>query len=239
MLGDFGCGNRSLMHRFIRHKLDQRYRATIGADFLTKEIMIDNKKIIAQIWDTAGAQRFQSLGVAFYRGADACILIYDVSNQKSFEYIPKFMEEFECSCNNSNMDTFPYLLLANKCDLFETEKYKCQWNFIRDPILLTYGFCRNISKNLSMILPIEIIDICHQYFGRMTNGDQYAAQHDNILFYQTSAQNGENVHKAFDEIIRIASQRNKDLGNNWVCQLPDLSSNPAYHNQKTGCCGFL
>jgi GTPase SAR1 family protein len=54
----------------------QRTRA--GADFLTKEVMIDDKLVTLQIWDTAGQERFQSLGVAFYRGADSCVLCYDV-----------------------------------------------------------------------------------------------------------------------------------------------------------------
>jgi Ras-related protein Rab-7A len=47
-----------------------------------------------QIWDTAGQERFQSLGVAFYRGADACILVYDITNEKSFAGLDTWREEF-------------------------------------------------------------------------------------------------------------------------------------------------
>ena len=60
----------------------------LGADFITKEIrMDDGKKVMLQIWDTAGQERFQSLGVAYYRGADACILVYDVNNFLSFQHL--------------------------------------------------------------------------------------------------------------------------------------------------------
>ena len=57
-------------------------QATIGADFLTKEVQVEDRLVTMQIWDTAGQERFQSLGVAFYRGADCCVLVYDVNNGK-------------------------------------------------------------------------------------------------------------------------------------------------------------
>ena len=57
------------MNQFVHKRFSNQYKATIGADFLTKEIMIEDKLVTLQIWDTAGQERFQSLGVAFYRGA--------------------------------------------------------------------------------------------------------------------------------------------------------------------------
>ena len=65
----FSVGKTSLMNQFVHKRFSNQYKATIGADFLTKEIMIDDKLVTLQIWDTAGQERFQSLGVAFYRGA--------------------------------------------------------------------------------------------------------------------------------------------------------------------------
>jgi Ras-related protein Rab-7A len=47
-----------------------------------------------QLWDTAGQERFQSLGVAFYRGADCCVLVYDVNSSKSFEALDGWRDEF-------------------------------------------------------------------------------------------------------------------------------------------------
>ena len=66
----------------------------IGADFLTKEIEVDDKTVTMQIWDTAGQERFQSLGVAFYRGADCCVLVHDVNNAKSFDALDNWRDEF-------------------------------------------------------------------------------------------------------------------------------------------------
>jgi Ras-related protein Rab-7A len=64
------------MNQYVNKKFSNQYKATIGADFLTKEVMVDDRLVTMQIWDTAGQERFQSLGVAFYRGADCCVLVY-------------------------------------------------------------------------------------------------------------------------------------------------------------------
>ncbi len=65
-------------------------QATIGADFMPKEVVVDDMSVTLQIWDTAGQERFQSLGNAFYRGSDACVLVYDVSNAASFGRVLAF-----------------------------------------------------------------------------------------------------------------------------------------------------
>ncbi|KAK4777915.1 hypothetical protein SAY87_018102 [Trapa incisa] len=82
------------MNQYVHKKFSQQYKATIGADFVTKELQIDDKLVTLQIWDTAGQERFQSLGVAFYRGADCCVLVYDVNVMKSFDTLDNWHEEF-------------------------------------------------------------------------------------------------------------------------------------------------
>lgn len=80
--------------RYVNKKFSNTYKATIGADFLTKEAMVDDQSVTLQIWDTAGQERFHSLGVAFYRGADCCILVFDVTVPKTFETLDSWMDEF-------------------------------------------------------------------------------------------------------------------------------------------------
>jgi Ras-related protein Rab-7A len=78
----------------VNKKFSNQYKATIGADFLTKEVQFEDRLFTLQIWDTAGQERFQSLGVAFYRGADCCVLVYDVNSMKSFDNLNNWREEF-------------------------------------------------------------------------------------------------------------------------------------------------
>lgn len=105
------------MNQYKYKRFSQQYKATIGADFLTKEVPIDDRLVTLQIWDTAGQERFQSLGVAFYRGADACVLVYDLTVLKTFENLEGWMEEFLIHASPSNMETFPFVILGNKADL--------------------------------------------------------------------------------------------------------------------------
>ncbi|KAF9681970.1 hypothetical protein SADUNF_Sadunf05G0058700 [Salix dunnii] len=107
VLGDSG---------YVYKKFSQHYKATIGADFVTKELQIDDKLVTLQIWDTAGQERFQSLGSAFYRGADCCVLVYDVNVQKSFETLNNWHDEFVKQAGPVDPDSFPFILFGNKID---------------------------------------------------------------------------------------------------------------------------
>jgi Ras-related protein Rab-7A len=61
------------------------------------------------LWDTAGQERFQSLGVAFYRGADCCVLVYDVNNSKSFETLDSWRDEFLIQASPMDPENFPFV----------------------------------------------------------------------------------------------------------------------------------
>ncbi|KAJ9170286.1 hypothetical protein P3X46_018406 [Hevea brasiliensis] len=117
VLGDSGVGKTSLMNQYVYKKFSQQYKATIGADFVTKELQVDDKLVTLQIWDTAGQERFQSLGAAFYRGADCCVLVYDVNVLKSFETLNNWHEEFLKQADPVDPDEFPFILLGNKIDV--------------------------------------------------------------------------------------------------------------------------
>ena len=63
-----------------------------------------------------GQERFQSLGVAFYRGADACVLVYDITQPKSFENLDSWREEFLVQASPPDIENFPFVVLGNKVD---------------------------------------------------------------------------------------------------------------------------
>eukprot|EP00406_Dinophysis_acuminata_P007877 CAMPEP_0179232438 /NCGR_PEP_ID=MMETSP0797-20121207/11859_1 /TAXON_ID=47934 /ORGANISM="Dinophysis acuminata, Strain DAEP01" /LENGTH=293 /DNA_ID=CAMNT_0020939557 /DNA_START=79 /DNA_END=958 /DNA_ORIENTATION=+ len=122
ILGDSGVGKTSLMNQYVNKKFTNQYKATIGADFLTKEVVVDNKTVSLQIWDTAGQERFQSLGVAFYRGADCCILVYDITAPKTYESVESWREEFLLQAGPRDPDKFPFVVIGNKADLEQNRK---------------------------------------------------------------------------------------------------------------------
>ncbi|XP_073942549.1 RAS oncogene family member Rab7 [Choristoneura fumiferana] len=117
ILGDSGVGKTSLMNQFVNKKFSNQYKATIGADFLTKEVIVDDRIVTMQIWDTAGQERFQSLGVAFYRGADCCVLVFDVTAPNTFKSLESWRDEFLIQASPRDPENFPFLILGNKVDL--------------------------------------------------------------------------------------------------------------------------
>ncbi|KAN0080485.1 Ras family domain containing protein [Elaphomyces granulatus] len=122
ILGDSGVGKTSLMNQYVNKKFSASYKATIGADFLTKEVLVDDRLVTMQLWDTAGQERFQSLGVAFYRGADCCVLVYDVNNSKSFEALDSWRDEFLVQANPRDPEGFPFVVIGNKIDVEESKR---------------------------------------------------------------------------------------------------------------------
>jgi Ras-related protein Rab-7A len=121
VLGNSGVGKSSLLHRYVREVfVGESFKSTIGADFLSKQITVvdeshhNNHRVTLQLWDTAGQERFVSLCVAFYRGADALVLVYDGSSPRDASAsLDRWYEEF-----SKHADVrVPVLVLVNKSDL--------------------------------------------------------------------------------------------------------------------------
>ncbi|ELR14901.1 Rab7/RabGfamily small GTPase [Acanthamoeba castellanii str. Neff] len=94
LLGDSGVGKSSLLTRFTDKRFSGAYKATIGADFVTHDLIVDGREVTLQVWE-----RFQSLGTAFFRGADCCVLVFDVNVAAP-----------------SMAERFPFIVLGNKTD---------------------------------------------------------------------------------------------------------------------------
>ena len=121
VLGDSGVGKTSLINQFVNKTFSSQYKLTIGTDCLTKDVIIDSRHVTLQIWDTAGQERFRSLNASFYRGADCCILTYDVSNSSSFKSLDSWIDEFLIQSSSQNPENFPFVVIGNKVDLENRE----------------------------------------------------------------------------------------------------------------------
>jgi len=126
----YSVGKTSLMRQYVQKTFTSQYKATIGADFLSTELNCNEKAIIMQIWDTAGQEKFQSVQGVFYKGADACMLVFDLTNVRSFQALGKWKSEFLYQANPSKAP-FPFILVGNKEDLVNermvTKEEAVQW----------------------------------------------------------------------------------------------------------------
>jgi Ras-related protein Rab-7A len=174
------------MNRYSTGKFTGQYKATIGADFLSKEAVVvtDNigqrHLVTLQIWDTAGQERFQSLGVGFYRGADAAMLVYDITDPVSLEHLDHWKSEFLQQVGGGGVTMmmrsgpqFPFVVLGNKADK-ERDR--------RVPVQAAEEWCAKAGSSSPM----------HHYSSSP------------LPHLETSAKTAVNVEEAFQEIARLA-----------------------------------
>ncbi|KAG9219756.1 hypothetical protein CCMSSC00406_0008133 [Pleurotus cornucopiae] len=126
VIGASGVGKTSLRGQYISGQFSTGYRATIGADFISKTLphpRIAGESIMLQIWDTAGQERFSSLSSAFYRGADAVILMFDVNKPETLYALRKWWSDFceRAPLGEEDMEGFCCVVVGNKMDLVGTE----------------------------------------------------------------------------------------------------------------------
>ncbi|KAG1720134.1 P-loop containing nucleoside triphosphate hydrolase protein [Suillus lakei] len=124
VIGASGVGKTSLRGQYISGRFSTGYRATIGADFITKSLpdpKNETEVISLQIWDTAGQERFSSLSSAFFRGADAVLLMFDVSVPETMHALIKWWEEFKhrAPVSDEEVNNFCCVVVGNKMDLLQ------------------------------------------------------------------------------------------------------------------------
>ena len=111
-LGDQYVGKSSILNRFYQDKFEQDYQATIGLDFHSKNVEINNTTIRLLLYDTAGQEKFKSITLNYFKETEGIILMYDITNTSSFESIPGWIK----SVKEYKGEDYPMILLGNKLD---------------------------------------------------------------------------------------------------------------------------
>ena len=171
------------MNRYANGKFTGQYKATIGADFLTKDVVVTDvfgqrHFVTLQIWDTAGQERFQSLGVGFYRGSDAALLVYDVTDTASLDHLTHWHAEFVQHVGGplllggtmAGVPPFPFVVVGNKADKSATDR--------KVPPARAEEWCRIQQQQQQRPLP----------------------------HFEASAKTAANVEEVFQEVARLALQ---------------------------------
>ncbi len=111
LLGDSGCGKTCILLRYCNQVFSVSHLSTIGIDFKVKTVMHENKLIKLQIWDTAGQERFRTITSSYFRGSHAVLIVYDITDRKSFANVSYWID----SITKSNPDIVK-ILVGNKSD---------------------------------------------------------------------------------------------------------------------------
>uniref|UniRef100_A0A3B3R0D7 Ras-related protein Rab-13 n=1 Tax=Paramormyrops kingsleyae TaxID=1676925 RepID=A0A3B3R0D7_9TELE len=180
LIGDSGVGKTCVLFRFSEDAFNSTFISTIGIDFKIRTIELDGKKIKLQIWDTAGQERFRTITTAYYRGAMGIMLVYDITNEKSFDNIKNWIRNIE---EHASADV-EKMVLGNKCDVNDKRQVsRDQGDKVRavSPprgnaeslahLPLTLVSCSSLT-NLSLLIISAGIGVRHQI-----HGDQRQGQH--------------------------------------------------------------
>ncbi len=112
-LGEQAVGKTSIITRFMYDTFDTTYQATIGIDFLSKTMYLDDRTVRLQLWDTAGQERFRSLIPSYIRDSSVAVVVYDITNKSSFQNCDKWIEDVRAERGTEVV----VMLVGNKTDL--------------------------------------------------------------------------------------------------------------------------
>ncbi|ORE07861.1 rab protein 6 [Rhizopus microsporus var. microsporus] len=112
-LGEQSVGKTSLITRFMYDTFDNTYQATIGIDFLSKTMYLEDRTVRLQLWDTAGQERFRSLIPSYIRDSSVAVVVYDITNRASFQNTSKWIDDVRAERGSEVI----IVLVGNKTDL--------------------------------------------------------------------------------------------------------------------------
>ena len=113
VIGSSGVGKTAILKRLVDDVFTTESQSTIGVEFLATTIEVEGQQVKLQIWDTAGQERFRSIAKAYFRSAIGVILVFDLTDRKSFDDLNQWLNDIHALCDPNAVVT----LIGNKLDL--------------------------------------------------------------------------------------------------------------------------
>jgi Ras-related protein Rab-11A len=123
MIGEHTVGKTQLILRYAKNDFDMHAKTTLGVEFTPKTITIDGKIIGAQLWDTAGEEKYKSLTKIYYKGAVGAFLVYDITRKETFD---KICSQWLNEVKNYSDANIVSILIGNKCDLKDNRQVQIE-----------------------------------------------------------------------------------------------------------------
>ncbi|OHT11878.1 Ras-related protein RABA2b [Tritrichomonas foetus] len=161
LIGESGVGKTNLLSRFSRDHFNPSSKSTIGVEFATKTLKVDDKNVKVQIWDTAGQERYRAITSAYYRGAVGAMLLYDITSSLTFSSLERWLRELR-----ENADpNIVVMLVGNKSDMTDLRSIAHQdgVNLAKDQGLLFIETSAKTSENVNQAFAMLIFEIVRLY----------------------------------------------------------------------------
>ena len=164
IVGDSSVGKSNILLRYSKNTFDPSHMTTLGIEFANKKIKYEGINYNIQVWDTAGQESFKSVTRAYYKSSACAFIVYDITNEKSFNNI----ENWIFDCKNLAPSKIQLFLIGNKCDLEDKRQidYETGKNFanLHNMIFFETSALSGFNVNKAFMKSIEIID------GNIRNG---------------------------------------------------------------------
>jgi small GTP-binding protein len=118
VIGNSGVGKTAILKRLVDNTFTSESQSTIGVEFLATTFEVDGKSVKLQLWDTAGQERFRSIAKAYFRSAIGVILVFDITERKSFDDLSHWLNDIHQLCDPNAVVT----LIGNKLDMKHLRK---------------------------------------------------------------------------------------------------------------------
>ena len=118
IVGDSSVGKTNIINRYVNGEFSRDYMITIGMDFLTCNLELDNKIFKLNLWDTAGSEQFRSVTKGYYSNSCCALIVYDITNEKTFQNVKQWMDDCYAFANKN----IHLVLVGNKIDLQQDRK---------------------------------------------------------------------------------------------------------------------
>ncbi|XP_010562406.1 PREDICTED: ras-related protein Rab-25 isoform X1 [Haliaeetus leucocephalus] len=118
LIGESGVGKTNLLSRFTRNEFNHDSRTTIGVEFSTRTILVGDAVVKAQIWDTAGLERYRAITSAYYRGAVGALVVFDITKHQTYNVVDRWLKELYDHAEASIV----VMLVGNKTDLTQARE---------------------------------------------------------------------------------------------------------------------
>ena len=118
IIGDAAVGKSNILTRFTRNEFSENTKSTVGVELGVKFIKVKGVNTKIQIWDTAGQERYRSITSSYYKGSHGCFIVYDITNETSFENVERWYEYVQREAGKN----ISIILVGNKCDLENERK---------------------------------------------------------------------------------------------------------------------
>ena len=114
VIGDTSTGKTSIVRRYIDNQFETNYCTTIGVDFKQKSLLVGTNLVKLQLWDTAGQEKFRVMAKSYYKGSQACLIIYDVTRKDSYSNVKSWCDQYIDSVTEEKPCV---IIVGNKSDL--------------------------------------------------------------------------------------------------------------------------